>query len=76
MVVLYVVDTSEWINLFQYYTYTVFPGLWAKIGNLLSDARVVSPKVVLDEIRRSSNVDLVKWCKDHPKIFHSADGLA
>lgn len=47
-----------------------------KIGNLISDARAVSPKVVLDEIGRSSNVDLVRWCKDHPKIFRSTDGLA
>lgn len=76
MVVIYVVDTSEWINLFQRYPETVFPSLWVKIENLISSRRVASLKVVLDEIERSSDADLVKWCKSHLKILRKIDDLA
>lgn len=69
MVVLYVVDTSEWINLFRYYPEKTFPRLWENIETLIYDERMVSHKIVLDEIQRG-NDKLVKWCKDHRKMFH------
>lgn len=69
MAVLYIMDTSEWINLFRRYPETVFPSLWLRIENLISDTRIVSPKVVLDEIQQG-NDELAEWCKDHRKMFH------
>lgn len=75
MAVIYIMDTSEWINLFKRYPETVFPELWAKIENLISDTKIVSPEAVLDEIKRGDD-EMVSWCKDHRKIFCDIDDLA
>lgn len=70
MIVLYIVDTSEWINLFRLYPKTIFFGLWENIEDLISNKRIISPKIVLDEIKKGYD-DLEEWCKKHPKMFYN-----
>lgn len=64
----YVVDTSAWIRLAKVYPAVVFPSLGHRCEELILDQRMVSPRPVLDEIRRG-NDELVVWANDHRNVF-------
>ena len=74
MKALYVIDTSAWINLKNVYPEEIFPSMWRKIDNLISEKRVLSPRIVRDEIDRGDD-KLTKWVKTHSHIFVNTDNL-
>ena len=74
MGVIYVVDTSEWINLYRLYPEEVFPSLWENIGRLISEERISSPREVLDEAKRGQD-GLADWLKARQSIFRDTRDL-
>ena len=74
MSVIYVVDTSEWINLYRLYPKEIFPSLWENIGRLISEERISSPKEVLEEVKYGQD-GLTEWFKTQQNIFHDTNDL-
>jgi hypothetical protein len=60
--VTYVVDTSSFIDLFQYYDRGVFPSLWQEFEDLVERRILVSVIHVKEELRREKHGDRAfKW---------------
>ena len=58
----YVVDTSSFIDLFQYYDRGVFPSLWQEFEELVDRRMLVSVIQVKEELRREKHGDQAsKW---------------
>lgn len=74
MKALYIIDASSWFELKDAYPEETFPGMWSKINNLISEKRVLSPRIVRDEIDRGHD-NLIKWAKTHSHIFVNTDNL-
>ncbi len=74
MKALYVIDASSWINLKNAYPEEIFPSIWFKIDNLISEKQVLSPRIVQDEIDHG-NDKLIEWVKTHSHIFVNTDNL-
>ena len=70
----YIIDTSELINLDRHYPKDVFPKLWRNAENLISEGRILAPETVLDEIKRGHD-GLSDWCKKHRKMFRKTNAL-
>ena len=71
---IYVVDTSEWINPYRRYPEEVFPSLWKHVELLISDKRISSPREVLDEVKRGQD-GLVDWLKMRRSMFRDTGDL-
>ena len=69
---IYIIDTSEWINLNRFYPEEIFSNLWKNLENLISKNRLFSPDEVLNELKRG-NDKVAEWCRMHPKAFVSTD---
>jgi hypothetical protein len=64
----YCIDTSSILVWFvDTYPPTIFPGLLARMEELIDAGRLRSPKAVLDEIRPGD--DCHKWCKEQTALF-------
>jgi hypothetical protein len=64
----YCIDTSSILVWFvDTYPPTIFPGLLARMEELVDAGRLRSPKAVLDEIRPGD--DCHKWCKEQSALF-------
>lgn len=64
----YCIDTSSILVWFvDTYPPTIFPGLLARMEELIDAGRLRSPKAVLDEIRPGD--DCHKWCKEQFALF-------
>jgi hypothetical protein len=64
----YCIDTSSILVWFvDTYPPTIFPGLLARMEELVDAGRLRSPKAVLDEIRPGD--DCHKWCKERSALF-------
>ncbi len=61
-------DTSALISLGRDYPRSVFPGVWESFEALVKQDRVISSRVVLDEISRQDD-DIHEWCKNNKGMF-------
>ena len=68
MAIIYIIDTSELINLKNRYPKETFPNLWGNIEGLISKGRILAPKQVYDEIKYGDD-ELLEWCKEHRCMF-------
>lgn len=66
---IYIIDTSEWINLRLRYPKENFPDLWNKIESLISERKIISPMEVRNEIERGCD-ELIPWVREHRDMFH------
>jgi hypothetical protein len=70
---LYCFDTSAWIGCWsRMYPLEVFPGLWAKVDDLISHQVIVCPDEVLNELKRQED-DLAKWMAGRSYMFLELD---
>ena len=53
----YVIDTSSFIDLFQYYDRGVFPSLWRRFEELVNRRILISVIQVKQELRREKHAD-------------------
>ena len=70
--IVYVADTSMWINYVKFYPATVFPSLVQRCEAMIKDQRLLSPLPVLDEICRGSD-EVVVWADKHKRVFVPKD---
>lgn len=64
-----VFDTSAFINGWRYhYPPSTFPGVWDFIGEALGDGRIVSPRMVLTELK-SKDDDVYAWARHRSALF-------
>lgn len=70
----YIIDTSELINLDKQYPGHVFPKLWRNVEKLISEERILAPEEVLDEIKLGHG-GLSEWCRKHRRMFRKTDAL-
>lgn len=64
----YIADTSMWITLVKFYPASVFPSLVRRSEAMIKDRRILSPRQVLDEIRRG-NDEVIAWADEHKSAF-------
>jgi hypothetical protein len=67
---IYSVDSSslmEWQG--RYYPTDVFPGLLAKLDELIVAGRMFAPALVKDEIAAVGTAGLIDWTENHAGIF-------
>ncbi len=64
----YIIDTSSLIELNKYNPMDVYPGVWAKIEQLINSNRLVAPKEVFNEIEQTDD-SLSAWSKTQSKMF-------
>lgn len=64
----YVVDTSSFIDLFQYYDRDVFPSLWREFEALVERRMLVSVIQVKDELRRERHGDQASIWASQPSV--------
>lgn len=64
----YVFDSNIFINLQRRQPIDIFPSLWNKIGELMSDGTIISSQEVYDEIMIGGD-DLEKWAKARKEFF-------
>lgn len=66
---MYIIDTNSLMQLGNYYP-GIFPSLWEKLEELVSNGDLISVKEVLNEIDRRSKYEyLDNWVESHKKIF-------
>lgn len=70
----YVMDTSDWINLWNRYPPDVpaFRPVWSKLQTMIDDGELISPDEVLRELEEGDN-GLVDWLKQRPHCFRPLD---
>jgi len=51
----YIIDTSSLIELNKYNPMDVYPGVWAKIEQLINSNRLGAPKEVFNEIEQTDD---------------------
>ena len=66
--IVYVADTSMWINHVKFYPATVSPSLVQRCKAMIRDRRLLPPLPVLDEICRGSD-EVVTWADKHKAFF-------
>lgn len=67
---IYCVDTSSFSEL-RSFNRALFPGVWRKIEELISDHRIIAPHEVLRELSKR-HADIHEWVKTQP-IFVELD---
>lgn len=68
----YVFDSNIFISLQRRQPIDIFPSLWNKIANLMSDGTVISSQEVYDELAIGGD-DLEKWAKARKEYFLPSD---
>lgn len=66
--VVYIVDTSSFIEMKKRYPKDVFPTLWQRVDELIRMGRLIAPVEVKKEIDRGDD-DLKKWVDSRKKMF-------
>lgn len=64
----YVFDSNIFVNLQRRQPIDIFPSLWNKIGELMSDGTIISSQEVYDEIMIGGD-ELEKWAKARKEFF-------
>jgi len=66
---IYVIDTSSLIKFNpERYPYDIFSSIWGDIENLIGKRRIVTPKLVKEEIRKK-NDKLNEWANQNKNMF-------
>lgn len=68
----YVFDSNIFIRLQRRQPIDIFPSLWNKISDLMSDGTVISSQEVYDELMIGED-DLGKWAKARKEYFLPSD---
>lgn len=68
----YSADTSALIDLKDHWSPGSFPSVWAALEGLVTDARLVAPFQVLEELRRKDD-ELKAWAEAHKPMFKRTD---
>lgn len=68
MFVVYVIDTSSWIDLARKYPVGKDP-IWNKLQTLIDDKRIISPIEVFDELEYKKDCEPYNWCKQNKQMF-------
>lgn len=66
---IYVIDTSSWIELGQYYPQETFTNLWDSLQKLIKNNRIISPEEVFKEISPKKGPEIYNWCNKNKKMF-------
>ena len=69
-VVLYVVDTSVFIEIHRRYPKKTLPGIWKDLETLIREGRFVAPEFVKTEINRQDD-ELTDWVNRHSRMFEN-----
>lgn len=69
MDLIYVVDTSSWIDLTRIYPIANFRNLWENLSELVQTDRIKAPTQVKSEIEKGRDSDLLEWCKTNKQMF-------
>lgn len=69
MTIIYIVDTSSWIDLSHNYPHYNFVGLWSNLENLITNDRIKTPRQVKNEIMAGKDEDLTNWCRRNKSMF-------
>lgn len=65
----YCFDTGAYIRAWrETYPPDVFKEFWKTFEDFLGSGAVISPQVVLDELKKKDD-DLYKWARKHPGVF-------
>jgi len=64
----FIIDTCSIIDLFRLYPADIFPKLWEEIDHLIEKNRLLSHKLVLQELSKKSD-NAYKWAKDRKTMF-------
>lgn len=59
-----------WIHMVKFYPPIVFPNLVKRCEGMINERQIISPRLVLDEIRRG-NDEVVEWANKHRDVFVS-----
>ena len=59
----YVFDSNIFINLQRRQPLDIYPSLWNKIGEMMTDGTIISSREVYDEISIGGD-ELEKWAKE------------
>ena len=66
---IYVIDTSSLIRIKpEYYPHDIFVSLWSNMENIVKEGRLISSKLVLDELKKMDD-DIYKWAKRNKSMF-------
>lgn len=66
---IYVIDTSSLIRIKpEDYPHDIFVTLWSNMENLVKSRRLMSSKLVLEELKKK-NDDIYKWAKRNEEMF-------
>ena len=64
-----VFDTSAFINGWRYhYRPDTFPSVWDRIGEAMTNGRIVSPRMVLVELKEKDD-EVHTWAKERAALF-------
>jgi hypothetical protein len=70
----YVIDTSSLIDL-KPYPKDLFPTLWTNLGALMAARRMISTKMVLQELEKYAvRDDITRWARKNKRAFVNIDG--
>ena len=64
----YIIDTSSLIELNKHNPMDIYHTPWQKMGKLVKDGRLFSPREVFDEINRFDDT-LAEWAKKQSEMF-------
>ena len=65
---IYVFDTSPFINIFRYYYLDGFPSLWKKFNSMISHQKIISVSDVKKELARR-NDEAFQWSENNKSVF-------
>jgi len=68
--IIYCIDTSALIDLYQRYPNETFPTLWRKLENLVQKGRLISTIRVFHEVKSD---DICRWVVKHKTMFVKVD---
>lgn len=71
--IIYCVDTSSLVTIQRVYRYSVFPGVWEGLDELITDGRFASPKEVLRELEQGMGDEIYIWAKKHESVFRDLE---
>ena len=70
---IYCIDTSALLDAWvRWYPPDLFPSLWTRIEDLITDGSIIAPEDVLYELERKDD-DLSSWARKHRNMFHALD---
>ena len=68
---IYCFDTNALINFYRFYPPTFVPSLWVELDTLINENRLISHKLVYDELvpKQGADDEIGQWSVDRKNIF-------